>query len=100
MKTRFLIDYENAHWCGGQLNVVVWANDEEDARDVASDHMEEEQRALFEDHYNNPDEDEDYSDESAVSITSVEEFNETHDQWEFFMNPSQRAAFYPEVGQP
>ena len=101
LKQRYLIDYENAHWCGGQMNVVVWAHDEEEARVLAADHMEETQREQFSSEYGDSVcEDEEYEDESAVSINSVELFDEGHPQWEFFMNAAQRDAFYPIIGMP
>lgn len=97
MKQLYIIDYENAHWCGGQLNVCVWATDPEDARIEASDHMEQEQRELFSDQY---EEEPEYSDDSAVSINSVEVFDETHPEWIYYNDPGQRAAFYPTIGEP
>lgn len=101
LKQRYLIDYENAHWCGGQMNVVVWADDEIDAVIKASDYMEDAQREQFSDEYGDSiSEDEEYADESAVSVNSVDLFDEGHDQWEFFMNPVQRDNFYPIVGMP
>lgn len=92
---KFLIDYENVHWCGGQLYVVVNAKDEYEAQEKAEQHMEECQRELFDDHYNY-DPDENYDDESAVSVNSVEEFDVTHEYWRFYKDPSQ-AEFYPEI---
>ncbi len=98
-KQLYLIDYENAHWCGGQLNVCVWAEDEDDARCIASDHMEEMQYELFADEYAEEGDDS-LSDESAVSINSVELFDENHEQWQFYLKPDQRASFYPTMGNP
>jgi hypothetical protein len=101
MKQRYLIDYENAHWCGGQMNVVVWAENETEAEILAADYMEETQREQFSQEYGDSVcEDEEYEDESAVSINSIELFDEGHKEWEFFMNPTQRAAFYPIIGMP
>lgn len=101
-KQLFLIEYENAHWCGGGLNVVVWAENEDAARYVAGDHMDECQRELFEDHYESEIDDEDEREEAQgnpTSVISVEEFNEAHDQWQFYMDPTQE-SFYPVVGEP
>lgn len=94
-KQLYLIDYECAHWCGGPSNVVVWAEGEDDAREVASYHMEEEMRELFSDEY----EDEEHDDESSVSVISVEEFGPDHEEWKFFLDPSQ-SQFYPIIGEP
>jgi hypothetical protein len=99
MKKLYLIDYESAHWCGGQLNVVVWANDEDDdAREVAEYHMEEEQRELFSDEFSEEDA-VDFDSEQAYTVNSVELFDETHDQWVFYQDPTQE-SFYPVVGSP
>jgi hypothetical protein len=98
MKKLYLIDYENAHWCGGQLNVVVWAHDEEDAIVEAEYHMEEEQRELFSDEYND-EEDKEYADDQAYTVNSVEPFDENHEQWKFYQDSSQ-SSFYPVVGSP
>ena len=46
-KQLYIIDYDNAHWCGGNLNVVVWARDEDHAVEVAEWFMDEQQRELF-----------------------------------------------------
>jgi hypothetical protein len=102
LKNRYLIEYENAHWCGGQLNVVVWAPNEDEARILASDHMEECQRELYSDQYGesvDEDGDEEYVDETAVSINTVELLNEEHPDWEYFIEASQQ-EFYPIVGMP
>ena len=94
METLYLITYDNAHWCGGELNVVVkGASSAQDAELAAEYHMEEEQRGLFMDEY----EEEGYGDECAYNIISIEEFGPKHEQWEFYMDPVQRANFYPEV---
>lgn len=101
MKSLFIIDYESAHWCGGQSNVLVWAVDKDDAVIEASDYMEEEMRSLFSDEYNESEEEDNgnYDDESAVSINSVEEFNSVHEHWKYYQNPSQ-SEFYPTIGEP
>jgi hypothetical protein len=100
-KQLYIIDYENAHWCGGQSNVVVWAESKDDAVCKASNFMEENMRDLFMDHYmeegNSHDDESSYDDESAVSINSVEDFGPGHDEWKFFMDPSQ-SSFYPVIG--
>lgn len=98
-KQLYLIDYECAHWCGGSSNVVVWAEGEDDAREVASYHMEEEMRELFSGEYEDAEEEDVLYDESAVSINSVEEFGPDHEEWQFFLKPSQ-SQFYPIIGEP
>jgi hypothetical protein len=102
MKNLYLIDYENAHWCGGQLNVVVYAYDEQDAIMRADYHMDSEQRELFSDEYGESvaeGGDEEYADECAYSINSVELFDKNHQEWAFFKDPTQ-SEFYPIVGEP
>jgi hypothetical protein len=90
---KYIIDYENAHWCGGQLHVVVSAMDEVDALTKAEYWMEETQRELFADEYF---EDGDYNDESAVVINSVNILDASNEHWEDYCNPSQ-SSFYPEI---
>ncbi len=94
-KQLYLIEYENAHWCGGSLNVVVWATDEENAREVAESHMDECQRDLFSAEF---DEEPELEEDCSYTINSVEEFNEAHDEWQFFTDPTQE-SFYPIVGE-
>jgi len=100
MKKLYLIDYECAHWCGGQSNVVVWAESADHASEVAEVHMEEEMRELFSGEYDSEEEDGGlYDDESAVSVNSVEEFGPSHDEWGFYQDPTQ-SQFYPVIGEP
>lgn len=40
-KQLWVIDYECAHWCGGQSHCLVWAEDEDVARDEADVFMDE-----------------------------------------------------------
>lgn len=90
---KYLIEYENAHWCGGTLHVVVNANSAEEAEDKAMDHMESEQRELFFDEYEDSNGE---FDESAVVINSIEILDEDNDYWPFYNDPSQ-SEFYPEI---
>lgn len=94
---KYLIDYENAHWCGGQLNVVVNAMSPDEAMEKAEVHMDECQRELFSSELEealeeNPDFDTDF----VYVINSVEEFDETHPDWVFYKDPTQ-SEFYPEI---
>lgn len=93
-KQLFIIEYEFAHWCGGSSNVVVWAEDADDAVILAEVHMEENMRELFWDEYaeDGPD------DESAFTVNSVEPFGPGHEQWGFFLDPTQD-QFYPVIGE-
>lgn len=91
---KFLIEYENAHWCGASGTFcVVNANSADEAVMIASDHMEEEMRELFAEEYS---EEDPHEDESAVSVTYVEEFDETNENWKWYQDPTQ-SQFYPEV---
>lgn len=103
IKKQYIIDYENAHWCGGQSHVVVWAESADDAVIIASDHMEDEMRELFHTEYAEQAEEYEeecpYEDESAVAINSVELLNSENEHWEFYNKPSQ-SQFYPVVGEP
>lgn len=99
-KPMWLIDYENAHWCGGQLNVVVHADSADEALYLAEDHMADEQRELFSEEYGESvREDEEYSDECPYTVNSVEAFGPEHEEWKFFQDPIQRANFYPVIGE-
>ena len=90
MTDLYVIEYENAHWCGGSLHCVVWADSEDEAAAFAVDHMETEQRELFSDEY----EEEPNDEECAYSISSVELLSES-DCAEFYRMADQRDAFYP-----
>lgn len=97
---KYLIDYENAHWCGGQLNVVVNAESESEALQKAEYHMEACQRELFAHEYEEDEEDEEtcgaFDDECAYAVNSVEILDEDNEYWRFYKDPSQ-AEFYPEI---
>lgn len=93
---RFLIKYENSHWCGGQLAVVVWAQNEEEARDAAGPFMDETQFELFSNQY---EEEPDNDDGCYASVNSVEEFDHVHAEWKYFVNKNQE-QFYPIIGMP
>jgi hypothetical protein len=94
---KYLIDYENAHWCGGNLYVVVNAVNETDAEIKAADWMEETQRELYVDEYGESiSKDEEYADECAYSVNSVELFTPEHTNWKWYKDPGQ-AEFYPEI---
>lgn len=97
----WLIDYESSQWCGGQSYVVVHAETANEALWKAEPHMEEAMRELFADEYAEHALDEDgmeneLDDECAYAVNSIEQFDETHEQWEFFKNPSQ-AIYYPVI---
>jgi hypothetical protein len=98
MKKLFLIDYENAHWCGGQLNVCVWAESGDEAVLLAEDHMADEQRELYSDEYMEA-EDDWMADECPYTVNRVEEFGPSHEEWKFYMDPTQRNEFYPTIGE-
>lgn len=97
----FLITYESANWCGAaDTHVVVRAESPEDAEDKASDHMWSEMEELFSDEYGDL-EDSGEDDESNVSagdytVISVEEFDETHEFWKYFIDETQ-SQFFPLV---
>ena len=91
MKQLYIIEYENAHWCGGQLNCVVWADDATEAEMLASDWMEECQRELFSDSY--ADEKEDYDDGSAVTVNHIQLL--AGSKFEKHYNDPTQSEFYP-----
>lgn len=94
----WIITYENAHWCGGELYVVVLdAETAEQAEFLAGDFMDETQRELFSDEIADAfEEDPDFDDSYMASVTSIEVLDENNKHWEFYKNPSQ-ASFYPEI---
>ena len=95
----YVIEFENAHWCGAPEYCVVWAESEEDALIRASDYMEEVQRDLYSGEYADAvEEGEDYDDESAVGLTKVTLLAESSHA-EFYAQPEQRAHFYPCVNE-
>jgi hypothetical protein len=96
MQKLYIIDYENAHWCGGQLHCVVRADSAEDAEDRAEQHMQETQYELFRDEYDDIEEGETY-DESSYVVNSIKVLDENNEHWKFYQDPVQRANFYPEV---
>jgi hypothetical protein len=92
MKQLFIIEYENAHWCGGQLNCLAWAHSPEGAIDAASEFMEETQRELFSDHY---DEEGRYDGEPTVTVIGV--MLMAGSEFEKYYNDASQAEFYPVV---
>jgi len=98
MKQLYIIEYESAHWCGGGSTVLVWAEDTEMALVFAEGHMDEAMRELFSDEYND-EEGGEYEQECAYAVNTIEVFDEKHEQWKFFCDPSQ-AEFYPVIGEP
>lgn len=99
-KQLYLIDYECSQWCGGQSNVVVWAESAGAAILKASDYMEEAMLELFSTEFQELEEEEGVEfEDSAVSINSVEKFDPQHDEWGFFQDPTQ-SEFYPIIGKP
>ncbi len=96
---KWLINYDCAHWCGGDSKCVVEAETEDEAVILAEDFMNTEMRELFSDEYNDQsDEDsyEDFSDEQAYNVISVEPFDEAHEEWVFYKD-SEQSQFYPEI---
>jgi hypothetical protein len=92
MTKRFLINYDNSIWCGGDLNVVVYADSADEALYKAEDHMEEAQRELFSDEIS-----EGYLEEEFfTNVISCEELNEDHEEWSYYQDPTQ-SSFYPEI---
>ena len=98
MKPLWVIDYECPEWCGGQSYCLVWAEDEDEARDEAAVFMDEQMRELFVDEIGDAySEDEDYDDIGPMyAVNSVELATES-DNWEFISNYTQQINFYPLV---
>ncbi len=96
MDKLYLITYESAHWCGASdTKVVVYAESEEDALTKAEDHMEESMWEMFADEYSDDGEEfGEFTDESKVSVTHVEEFTPQHEEWKYYIDEIQ-SQFYP-----
>lgn len=96
----WIISYENAHFCGGSQECVVWAKTADEAELLAADFMEQEQRELFADHYSprwDDSEEEDYDqydNEQAYSVNKVQPLIGSEFE-KFYNDPTQRANFYP-----
>lgn len=100
-KQLYIIEYESAHWCGGESHCVTWAHNPEEAVENAESHMDQEMRELFSDEYRdeygNELEDDWVLDECAFIVNSVEVLDKANSHWEYYQDLKQRAAFYPEV---
>ncbi len=99
----WLINYESSVWCGGESHVVVAAETADEANYLAEDHMESNMRELFSDEYRELAEsyeadDEDMERECAYTISSIEAFDENHEHWKYYIDPSQE-QFYPTIGK-
>lgn len=99
----WLIDYESSQWCGGQSHVVVVAETADEANYLAEDHMESTMRELFSDEY--ADLEAEYAEDGvdavfdcAYTINSIEAFDENHESWKFYCDPSQE-QFFPTIGK-
>jgi hypothetical protein len=99
----WLINYESSEWCGGESHVVVVAETADEANYLAEDHMETTMRELFSDEYTILEAE--YAEEGvdavfdcAYTINSIEAFDENHEDWKYYINPSQE-QFYPTIGK-
>lgn len=99
----YIIQYDSAHWCGGESHCVVWAENADEALLEASVFMEDNMRELFsaeyDDYYNDDTEAGAYDDESAYVVNWCEPLTPEHEHWEYFQDPSQ-SQFYPMLGSP
>lgn len=92
MNQIYIITYDNAQWCGGELYCLVEATSELGAESIAAQHMEEAQLELYSDHY---DDDPLEEGDTAVGTTTVELLSES-DHKAYAADPTQ-ASFYPKV---
>ena len=91
MKQLYIISYESAHWCGGQSNCVVWANNEDEAQELAVFHMDEMMQELFSSEY---EEDPELQDDIIHVVNEVQLLVDSEFE-EYYADPVQRANFYP-----
>lgn len=99
MKQLFIIDYESAHWCGGQSHCVAWATNDGDATEAASEFMEEHMRELFsdelaDDRVEGGDADEDVQ----YAVMNVQPLLGSGYE-EYYADEVQRVNFYPCVNE-
>ena len=90
----YIIYYESANYCGYGEHVVVHANSEDEAKDKAFYHMEEFYREQDEEQYLEEHEDDPDFEGPWSTVITCDLFGPGHEQWEFFMMPSQ-AIHYP-----
>jgi len=87
----YLIEYSNAQYCGGDLTCVARGRSSAEALEYAAGFMENAQRELFFDSYEEDGED---PDDMCYVVDSCEEFTPAHPYWRYYQDPSQ-AEFYP-----
>ena len=92
MNQIYIITYDNAQYCGGELYCLVSAASEFVAEDIAANHMEEAQLELYADHYEDKLLEEG---DTSVGNVCVELLSES-DHSVYAADPSQ-ASFYPKV---
>lgn len=93
----WIIDYESSRWCGGQSYVVVRAATSMEAEDKACGHMADVMYELFGTEDEEAAEEGYDIDEVSYTVSSVEPFDEDHDCWNYYLDPVQRANFYPTI---
>ena len=100
-KQLYIIEYDSAHWCGGESHCVTWAESPDQAVLQAERHMDETMRELFADEYADCYDENTcegyYDEEAAFAVISVEVLDERNPHWDYYQDPEQRVAFYPEV---
>jgi hypothetical protein len=90
---KYIIFAESANYCGyGQHFVVLNALSEEDAHTQAEAEIEE----YFYEQDSDQLEEEGQEADTYGSVVSIEEFDETHSTWKYYIDPSQ-SEFYIEV---
>jgi hypothetical protein len=95
--TKYLIEYECAHWCGGESHVVVNADSENLALEKAGLHMHEDMYELFNEEYRDCLQQGTYEDgETTFAVKDIQEFNSDHEYWKFYKDPTQK-QFFPEI---
>ena len=104
-KQLFMVSYESSMWLGGEDDVLVWALDEMQAKDLAAEHMQAHMRELFADEYNGYElEFGAEADETAYTVTEVAYFNEQHEDWKFYQTANYSEQYvlanFPVIGTP
>lgn len=89
MKQIYIITYENANWCGGELHCLVEAISVDDAEMLAADYMDTVQRELF------SDEDDENQEDITYTVNKTEILADS--EFEKYASDPTQQSFYPKV---
>jgi hypothetical protein len=100
-KKLYIIEYEGAHWCGGVSHCLVYAENGDQAQELADYFMDESMRELFGTEYEEDRADGgDLDSECAYVMNWCRELTEDDEFYQWVQDPDQQAAFYPYINKP